>query len=361
MKHSIKKIVPIISAILVLALLLSACATTGNPPQTQPQTPSEPPQTDDIAQKEEPASIDEPSANRIIRLGFDGGLCQAAIPVAHLKGFFEAEGLETEIVVTGDLVNSRDALAAGQIDTVAGMLAGWFVPAVQGIDLRFTLGLHTGCASAFVLTDSDINSFESGQNIAVSGAIGGAFHNIALRFIHRAGFRPEDFTWRDFPAAEAVIALQNGIVQVAVIPDHVGQNFVDQGLLRRIRSLSDTDFANETCCVLGLLGSFIDENPETAERITRAINNASLWLNESEENKAAGINALIENGYISKGIKPDHVVGLMSDWRWGMPHDITEKTLIKSIAEYQALGIINPDLNPDDVKEQLWNPLGINE
>lgn len=358
MKQSIKKIVPIVSTILVLVLLLSACASVESPPQTQTQLPQETSQTDEAEQEQKPSPINEPAANRVIRLGFEGGLCQAAIPIAHLNGFFEAEGLETEIVVTGDLVNSRDALAAGQIDTVAGMLAGWFVPAVQGIDLRFTLGLHTGCASAFVLTDSDINAFESGQNVAVSGAIGGAFHNIALRFINRDGFRAEDFTWRDFPAAEAVIALQNGSVEVAVIPDHVGQSFVDQGLLRRIRSLNDTDFANETCCVLGLAGAFIDENPETAERITRAINNASFWLNESEENRTAGITALIENGYISKGLELDYVVDLMCEWRWGMPHEITEDTLMKSIAEYQALGIINPDLNPEDVRAQLWHPMG---
>ena len=301
----------------------------------------------------------EVGGQRAIRLGFEGGLCQSSIPIAHLMGFFAEEGLDTEIVVTGDLVNSRDSLAAGHIDTVAGMLSGWFVPVTQGIDIGFLLGLHTGCASAFVIADSGITEFESGQEIAVSGAIGGAYHNIALRFAYRAGLEPSDFIWRDFPAAEAVIALQDGTVQVAVIPDQVGQRFVDEGILRRIRSYDDADFANDNCCVLGMSGGFIRANPETSERITRAIYKASKWLDESDENKIEAVNLLIENGYVSAAVDVSYVVGLMSNWQWGLPHELTEQTLITSITEYQAMDVINPDLDPELIRTQVWHPFNI--
>ena len=336
------KIIVLILAITLGASILAACGGGNDRQSDTPETFEE-----------------EAGAARTIRLGFEGGLCQAAIPLAHLKGYFAEEGLETEIVVTGDLVSSRDALAAGHIDTVAGMLAGWFVPVTQGIDLQFTLGLHTGCASAFVLVDSDITELESGQNVAVSGAIGGAFHNIALRFAYRAGLSANDFSFRDFPAAEAVIALQNGDVQVALIPDQVGQRFVQDGVLRVIRSLDDEDFLNDNCCVLGMTGAFIDQNPETAERITRAVYRASLWLNESYDNKVQGINLLIENGYASAAIDVAYAAGLMDNWRWGIPHDLTEQTLLTSIAEFQAMGVINPDLDPETIRVQVWNPLGI--
>ncbi|MCL2226652.1 MAG: ABC transporter substrate-binding protein [Oscillospiraceae bacterium] len=302
---------------------------------------------------------EEVGSQRAIRLGFEGGLCQAAIPIAHLMGFFAEEGLQTEIVVTGDLVNSRDSLVAGHIDTVAGMLAGWFVPVTQGIDIRFTQGLHTGCASAFVLADSGIARLESGQQIAVSGAIGGAFHNIALRFAYREGLAPGDFTFRDFPAAEAVIALQDGVVQVAVIPDQVGQRFVDEGILHRIRSLDDADFVSDNCCVLGMTGAFIDANPETAARITRAVYRASRWIDESDANKTQSVEVLIENGYVSAAVDVAYVVGLMNNWRWGIPHDLTEATLEISIVEYQAMGVINPNLDPEVIKAQVWHPFEV--
>jgi len=322
---------------LTLSLALVGCEGENEPPQA-------------ISFEE------EAGGQRVIRLGFEGGLCQAAIPIAHLKGFFAEEGIETEIVVTGDLVNSRDSLVAGHIDTVAGMLAGWFVPVTQGIDISFTLGLHTGCASAFVLADSDITEFVSGQEIAVSGAIGGAFHNIALRFAYRAGLAPEDFVWRDFPAADAVIALQNGTVQVAVIPDQVGHRFVDEGILRFIRSLDDADYVNENCCVLGMTGEFIAQNPETAARISRAVYRASRWIDQNDENKAEAVNLLIANGYVSAAVDVDYVVGLMGNWRWGMPHYLTEQTLIVSIAEYQALGVVDPNLDPELLRAQVWHP-----
>ncbi|MCL2220963.1 MAG: ABC transporter substrate-binding protein [Oscillospiraceae bacterium] len=341
MKKSIR-IIALLVAITLGASILAAC---GGENDRQNDTPG--------------AFEDEVGAARAIRLGFEGGLCQAAIPLAHLLGYFTEEGLETEIVVTGDLVSSRDALAAGHIDTVAGMLAGWFVPVTQGIDLQFTLGLHTGCASAFVLVDSDITELESGQNIAVSGAIGGAFHNIALRFAYRAGLTAEDFSFRDFPAAEAVIALQNGDVQVAVIPDQVGQRFVQDGVLRVIRSLDDVDFINDNCCVLGMTSAFINQNPETAERLTRAVYRASRWLDKSYENKVQGINLLIENGYASAAIDVAYAAGLMENWRWGIPHNLTEQTLLTSIAEFQAMGVINPDLDPETIRVQVWHPLGI--
>ena len=299
---------------------------------------------------------EEVGAQRAIRLGFEGGLCQAAIPIAHLMGFFEEEGIDTEIVVTGDLVSSRDSLVAGHIDTVAGMLAGWFVPVTQGIDIRFTQGLHTGCASAFVLADSGITRLESGQQIAVSGAIGGAFHNIALRFAYRDGLTPDDLVFRDFPAAEAVIALQDGVVQVAVIPDQVGQLFVEEGVLRRIRSLGDADFVNDNCCVLGMAGDFIDANPETAARITRAVYRASRWIDESDANKTQAVELLIEHGYVSAAVDVAYVVGLMNNWRWGIPHDLTEATLEVAIIEYQAMGVIAQNLDPEVIKQQVWHP-----
>ena len=303
----------------------------------------------------------EVGAGRAINLGFEGGLCQAAIPLAHVLGYFEDEGLNSEIVITGDLVSSRDALAAGNIDTVAGMLAGWFVPVTQGMDIRFVQGLHTGCSSAFVLADADISALEAGQTVAVSGAIGGAFHNIALRFAYRAGLTPDDLDFRDFPAAEAVAALQQGDVQVAVIPDQVGQRFVQEGTLKVIRSLTDADFAADNCCVLGLAGSFIDENPETSERIARAIFRASQFINESDDNKTQALNLLIEHEYISSGIDVEYMVGLMGNWRWGVPHDLVEQTLFTSIDEYQAMGVISPALAPADIQSQVWYPLGIDE
>ena len=348
-KRKPKEVLFIIAASSLLFLI--ACGEGGETVDEVPlHTGEEATQLDDF--------YSEPAANRVLNIGFEGGLCQIAIVLAHLRGFFEGEGLETQIVVTGDMVSSRDALAAGHIDTTAGMLAGWFVPVTQGVEMEFTLGLHTGCASAFVLANSDIMHFEAGQDIAVSGAIGGAFHNIGLRFIYREGLVPSDFTWRDFSADQAVMALESGDVQVAVIPDQVGQQFVEQGLLRRIRSLDDADFTDEPCCVLGISRAFLAENPKTSERITKAIYDATRWLGESEANKVEAVELLIEAGYLSANLDVEYIVSLLQNWTWGVTHEQTELTLQASIREFQNLGLLNENLDPDVVQSEIWNPLG---
>ena len=309
----------------------------------------------------EAAFLDEPASKRTIHIGYDGGLCQAAIPIAHHKGFFEAEGLKTELTRTGGTHdNVRDALAAGKIDTTAGMIAGWLKPITNGIDLKFTVGLHTGCASAFVLADSPIRSFADakGKTVAINGGIGGVYHNIGYRFIAHDGFAPEDFIWRDFPADQTLLILQKGEADVAVFSDQLAEKWVQDGTLRRIRSLhEDEDFRNESCCVLGISGSFIAENPVASEKISRAIYKASLWIGESDANKEEAVQILLDNDYIS-GTK-EYALQLMKLFRWGLPNELTEATLDLSIKDYQRLGVISDSIDPAELKAQIWVPLDI--
>jgi NitT/TauT family transport system substrate-binding protein len=240
------------------------------------------------------------------------------------------------------------------------MIAGWLKPITNGVDLKFTVGLHTGCASAFVLADSDIQSFADakGKVVAINGGIGGVYHNIGYRFIAHDGFVPEDFTWKDFPADQTLLVLQKGEADVAVFSDQLAEQWVQDGTLRRIRSLhEDEDFSSESCCVLGISGEFLAANPVTSEKISRAIYQAALWIGESDANKEEAAQILLDNSWIS-GSK-EYAVQLMKLFRWGLPNDLTEATLDLSVTDYQTLGVINDSLNPADVKSQIWAPLDI--
>ena len=300
---------------------------------------------------------EEAGGRRTINIGFEGGICQAPIALAHLMGFFEEEGLDTNLRLTGDLVTSRDLLAAGQIDVAGGMLAGWFVPIIAGVDARITLGLHTGCASAFVLADSSVQYFEPGHTVFASGAAGSAFHNIARRFVYRQGLTDNDITWLSGAADAATARLLDGGADIIVIPDQVGQRFVDDGRFRRIRSLEDDDFMSEACCVIVMMGSFMQNNPITAKRITRAIYRAARFVGESEANKTAAVELLIEHGLFAGpyGIV-EYTVGLMSRWQWGLTHSETETTLDTSILEFRALGLIGDNIDLELLKNHIWRP-----
>ncbi len=121
--------------------------------------------------------------------------------------------------------------------------------------------------------------------------------------------------------------------------------------MKRIRSTTlDEDFKNETCCVLGISGDFIRENPVTAEKITRAIYKASLWV---EENKEETAQILLDNKHISGSV--DYAMDLLKLYNYNVTNDGTEKSIYDSIDEYKALGVIDQNLDAETFKKQVWH------
>ena len=292
----------------------------------------------------------EPASQRTIHIGYAGGLCQAAIPVAYHYGFFEDEGLVTELVSSDD---ARDALAAGKIDTSAGMIAQWLTSVQNGVDIRFTLGLHTGCAAAVILPDSGYDGFEKGMKIGFVGAYGGVYHNIALRFVAHDGFTSDDFTWLSFDQTAILLALQEGEVDAIVVSEQLSQQWIEDGDVKQIRSLTtDDDFKDEACCVLGISGTFLDENPVTSYKITRAIYRASLWIAESDEHRLEAAQMMVDNGYVSG--TPEYSYKLLNYYKFGLTPVDTAKSLYDSVDEYIQLGILSEDTDAERFKEQIY-------
>lgn len=291
----------------------------------------------------------EEGSQRTLHISYDGGLCPAALPIAQLKGFFEEEGLDTELYAASE---QRDALAAGQIDTALGMLTDWLPSIQNGVDIKFSLALHTGCTSAAVLADSDITGFQKGQRVGIVGAIGGVYHNIALRFISHDGFKAEDFEWVSLDAGTILKALQENQVDVIVAADQLIEQWKQDELVKVIRSQShDEDFKNEACCALGFPGEFVEKNPVTAYKITRAVYRASLWLQKSEENRREAAQLLLDNGYISGDV--DFNTDLLGTMTFGLDNKALEKSLSDIVDEFIDLEILNPDTDAETFKKQI--------
>lgn len=291
----------------------------------------------------------EPASKRTIHVAYDGGLCVAPIPAAQYEGFFEAEGLNTDLVASAD---ARDALAAGKIDTAVGMLADWLTSIQNGVELRFTTAIHTGCTSAAVLADSDITKLEKGQKVGVGGAIGGYTHNIALRFASHDGYTATDFDWLAIDPSALLTALQKGDVQVIVGGDQLIRKWEADGLVKIIRSqTTDDDFKDEACCAFGFPKEFIEENPVTAYKLTRAIYKAGLWINESKENREKLISECLENGNISGD--PEYNLKVLESLRYGLEYSDLEKSLDDMVKEFVDLGILKQDLDQETFKQGI--------
>ena len=143
----------------------------------------------------------EDAANRTIHVSYGGGsLCTSPMALAYFLGYYEAEGLDVEII---SVESDKEALASGKIDATGGFLASWLPAISNGVGFTFTTGIHTGCGSVVVLADSDIQSYQDcvGATIAVSGGFGSGVHNYGMRSVIHEGLSVEDFKWINFDAS----------------------------------------------------------------------------------------------------------------------------------------------------------------
>lgn len=341
MKRSGKIVTFFIAA--AMAFTLASCAKS---PQSQGTSGAE-----NTGGGQPTAAAKEPAESRVINIGYNGGLCQAPVAIAHEKGFFAEEGLQTALTKSD---NARDAIAGGKIDTSAGMIAAWLKPVTNGVDIVFTVGLHTGCTSAIVLKDSPINSFADakGKSVGISGGIGGVNHNIGYRMIAHDKLKPEDFQWRDFAEDQLLLILEKKEADVAIVGDQLAEKWVQEGKVRRIRSTTlDADFHDEACCILGISGKFMKENPRTAEKISRAVYKAALWV---QENKLETAKLMIEKGHISG--TPEYAKSLLDLYTFAIKPETSLRSVYTSVDEYKELGVISKDLDADAIKNKIWKP-----
>lgn len=230
---------------------------------------------------------------RHIRFAYNGtGICTAAIPVALHKGFFVRHNLDVEFLqLAGNTDQMLQALATDKADAGASMLLSWLKPLEQGIDVKLTTGLHGGCTRLFVHKDSgfkDITDLK-GKTIGVS-SISGPPRNFFAVLLSDSGLDPQtDVQWREFPADLQLIALQRGEIQA--IADSDPNAWLTEkranGNLIEISSNLSGDYANLSCCTLGVRSSLWTSDPAAAKSLTYAIREAAHFVAENPDDAAA--------------------------------------------------------------------------
>src|SRR5688572_21596905 len=92
-----------------------------------------------------------------VRVGYIGITCEAPIFTAVEKGFFKEEGLDVELVKC-EWANYKDVLALGGFDVTHHLIMYFLKPIEQGLDVRFTGGIHRGCLRVQASIKSDIRT-----------------------------------------------------------------------------------------------------------------------------------------------------------------------------------------------------------
>src|SRR6202007_2034714 len=105
-----------------------------------------------------------------IRVGYIGLTCEAPIFWAVENGFFKDEGLDVELVKC-EWSKYKDVLALGGFDITHHLIMYLLKPIEQGLDVKFTAGIHRGCLRIQAAVDSTIKTAKDlrGKRIGVPG------------------------------------------------------------------------------------------------------------------------------------------------------------------------------------------------
>ena len=214
--------------------------------------------------------------------------------------------------------------------------------------------MHTGCKSLCVLADSPYKTTKDlkGKTIAITTSIGGSDQNITMRFLLRDGMDPvHDVKYKSTDSGAAVLAMQNGELEAALLSDQFIQKFLDNGTLRIIRSITfDDDFKDETCCIYAIAKDIVENSPITAKKLTRAHENARKWIMANREET---IKLMLENKWASGEF--DKVLAFYNTLDYSVTDETTEATLRKVIDDYKTCGILDKNRDTDEVLNMIWD------
>lgn len=292
----------------------------------------------------------EPAYGRPIHYFMSDG-CTSGPTMADHLGYYKEAGLTAEGVKGSSDV---EALGTDQVDVATGMMAKMLVPITNGVDITFVGGAHIGCKSLYVLADSDYNTTADlkGQKISAPNGIGKSDYNITALLLDADGIDySKDVELVQVSADACVTAMENGEIASALLSDTFAYSMVKDGKLKCIRSQLDSDFANRTCCVMAMNGTFVKENPTIAKKVAQAVQKAHSWMRDNSEEATK---VLMEMGW--NGGNYEMNIMINNSLQFGLSDEFTGETLKDFIGRYIRLGLITSMDNADEVLKLAWTP-----
>ena len=301
---------------------------------------------------EEKAAMEkEPAYGQPVKFYMSDG-CTSGPTIADDLGYFTEAGITAEGVKgTSDV----EGLGTGQVTVAVGHLAKMLVPITNGVDLTFVGGAHIGCKTLYVLADSEYKTTADlkGTQISVPNGIGASDYNITCLLLDADGIDPQkDVTLMQVSSDACVNAMENGEISAALLSDTFAYAMVKDGKLRAVRSLLDSDFQDENCCVIAMNRTFTQENPVHAKKIVQAVQKAHAWMRENNEEATQ---LLLDRGW--NGGDFDMNVMINNSLQFGLAQDFTATTLEDVVGRYVRLGLITNMDNVDEIMELAWTPV----
>ena len=111
----------------------------------------------------------------------------------------------------------------------------------------------------------------------------------------------KDITWKVFPAGELGLAITKGEVDAVADAEPIGTLLIAEGKVRNIADqIVDAPYNAEYCCEVIANGKWVDANPDTAARATRALLKGAKWVETNPK-------GLAPFSRLKRNISPQHL------------------------------------------------------
>jgi NitT/TauT family transport system substrate-binding protein len=286
-----------------------------------------------------------------VRVGYIGLTCEAPIFTAVEKGFFKEEGLDVTLVKC-DWANYKDVLALGGFDVTHHLIMYFLKPIEQGLDVKFTAGIHRGCLRVQAAVGGSIHTIQDlrGKRIGVPG-MGTPPFIFANRVLGANGIDPgREITWLVFPAGELGLALEKGQVDAIADSEPIGSMLLAGGKVRNVADqATDAPYKDEYCCAVLVNGKFLKANPKAAAAATRALLKAAKWV---ETNPAAAARMSVEKKYLASN--PELNTVAISHLRYVPSVSGAEAAVKSAAAEMKKAGMLDPSTDVDELAKRAF-------
>jgi NitT/TauT family transport system substrate-binding protein len=296
-----------------------------------------------------------PGGRTQVKVAYLGLTCEAPIFVAQEKGFYAEEGLEAELVKT-DWDGLREGLGTGAYDANHTLIMYLLKPIENGVDVKITGGIHTGCLRLQVGANSDLKTPKDlkGKKIGVPTHIGSPPYLFSSRVLVANGLdpRPEanDVQWLPFDPATLGLAVEKGQVDAVCTSDPIGTILLGKGLVKTIADQAvDAPYRDEYCCAAVVSGKLARENPAAAAKVTRALLKAAKWVNE---NPTAAAHLAVEKKYV--GASAEINSQALSKLRYIPGVARCRQSINDAAKEMQQAGLLKPSTDPVELAKRAW-------
>mgnify|MGYP000859411223 CR=1 FL=1 len=264
--------------------LLSACSSST--PASTPSSGAD--TTTPSSSNATPSSSDKANGDFVLRIGYGGSLCEAPLHMAVEKGFFEEEGLKVELIklAPGTIF---DSITANQIDAGFSLLASMIQPLSNGLPIKITTGLHTGCDKVLVKSDSGIKEPKDfiGKKVGVpsftSSPIIYAKRVLADNGVNVTVQNPQ-VEFIVYSTTDLPLALEKGAVDAIAMNDPTATIAANEyGFTVLYDSAIDEPYSEQYCCSAFVRENIAEDYPEIAAKYTRAMQKASAYVAKNQD------------------------------------------------------------------------------